>query len=165
MPNTACASVAAPLPVARVGQGLGFQHESIVELLDGRIRRPAAKAEAKPLLQRESQDHEVLYVAVETPTFRRFDPGPQLGHRRNTLALRGALALQLVKPSSLPSLKWVSPISPIPSGTQQSVAFPRARAVPPPRAARDAPRHASTFSNTRRSAARFTSMPNLGWSG
>ena len=87
------------LPGLRVRQRLRFQHEAVVELLDGRIRRLAAEGEAQPLLQRERQDHEVLHVAVETAAFRRLDPGPQIACAQGVAAMLRALAVQLVQPS------------------------------------------------------------------
>ena len=87
------------VPVARIGQCLCFQHKTIVQLLDRRVRGPAAKAEAQPLLQRIDQNQEVLYVAGKAPPFRRLDPGPQPAHGQGVPAERGALAFQFVEPS------------------------------------------------------------------
>ena len=87
------------LPVLRVRQRLRFQHEAVVELLDGRTRRLAAEGEAQPFLQRERQDHEVLHLAVETATFRRLDPGPQIARAQGVAAMLRTLAIQLVQPS------------------------------------------------------------------
>ena len=86
-------------PALRVRQRLRFQHEPIVELLDGRARRLAAEGKAQPLLQREGQDHEVLHVAVETAPFRRLDPGPQIACAQGVAAMLRAFAIQLVQPS------------------------------------------------------------------
>ena len=99
MPNTVFASSVARSQSPRVGQRLRFQHEPVVECLDGRTRRLAAEGKAQPLLQRERQDHEVLHVAVETAPFRRLDPGPQLAGAQGVAAMLRALAVQLVRPS------------------------------------------------------------------